>query len=275
VYLEKRGELRPEADRDPHVYKPWLAAGNLFEEGVLKYAESVLGPITRNQRRVKRECHLACNIDALVTETGDPIETKIMGLFGPVGGEWGEPGSGEVPEYVVYQAHGHMIVTGAPLCHVPVFLAGRGFSMYQVDRHDGLCEALEELAAQFWTEHVVPGVPPADVMPCLDSLKRIKRVAGPTADIPVGLLARLEDAKAMRKAAERAEDLLKREVLTALGNCEQGKDSDGGTAKYPEYQRRSVDTDRMKADGFYQEYARIGHYRQLRVKLGNGKATGK
>jgi putative phage-type endonuclease len=121
VWLEKTGKLVEKSDENQA-----MTAGNMFESGVLQWAEEHLGKMTRNQYRSEPKAYLGCNIDAIVDADGVPVDAKTGGLFGPLADDWGDEGTDQVPDEVILQAHAHMIVVDAVLCHIPAFLGGRG-----------------------------------------------------------------------------------------------------------------------------------------------------
>jgi hypothetical protein len=118
------------------------------------------------------------NIDAVVIENGNPVEAKTGGLFGPLWGEWGEPGSGDVPEPYIVQCHLEMLCAEKELCHVPAFLGGRGFQLYHVPLNKDLMEIIKERALDFWNNHVLKDIPPPESDPSLSIMGRVRRTPG-------------------------------------------------------------------------------------------------
>jgi predicted phage-related endonuclease len=53
-----------------------------------------------------------------------------------------------------------MLVCDVPSAHVAALIGGTDFRIYPVARDDELIEGLVELAARFWTDHVLGRVPP-------------------------------------------------------------------------------------------------------------------
>jgi putative phage-type endonuclease len=215
VWLEKRGQLQEQPETAA------MEAGTLFEKPVLERAKLDLGPIRANVRRVRRDLRLACNIDGIVVETGEPVEVKTAGLFGPLVGEWGEDGSGDVPPHVVAQAHAHMIVTDKQCCHVRTFLGGRGFVGYVVERHEPLVTLIERACRDFWAT-VESGVRPDCYAPSMAVLRRVKRVPGRVVELPANVLATKAEIDEAFRAAKSEKDECDRLILAMLGDAEAG-----------------------------------------------------
>ncbi len=88
--------------------------------------------------------------------------------------QWGEPGSDRVPDDYGMQIQWLLEVVGRPFAHVLVAF-GRDFkeddgqpgfaitdtAAYVVNRDERLAASMVELGQRFWSEHVIPRVPPA------------------------------------------------------------------------------------------------------------------
>ncbi len=261
VFLEKTEDLKP------LPAKQWLAAGNYFEDGLLDWATEKLGPLRRNQQGRDIISYLTANTDAVVISTEAPVEGKVYGLFGPLSEAWGDEGTDQVPAHVIIQAHVHMICTegNTPKCHVPTFLCGRGFCMFEVEADEALCCYIRETAKQFWEENVIPKVAPSMSVPHIETLKRRKRVSGVRAAIPVGLIGEYELATADAKASKQHRDECHAALVAGLGGCEWGEDEDGRFATYLEQSARKADPDKLRAAGLFNEYSKASESRTLRL----------
>ncbi len=231
IWLKKTGQVE---DVEPNKS---MLAGTRFEEGVLQFAQDELGPLTRNQYRSAPEHHLATHIDAVLKETGEPVECKTAGLFGPLSPEWGEPGTDEIPIAYIIQAHVHMICIVEGTCHVPAFLGGRGFVRYLVERDNDLSHHIIVAATEFWTKNVMPRVPP-EGQPSLEVVKLLKREPNKVVPIDPGLLVSYQLAKAVQKAAKQGFEERAAALLAALGDAECGDAGDEGMVTYLERQRK-------------------------------------
>ena len=183
VYAGLIYEIAPEAKLSKAI-----EIGNYMEEPLLRFASDRLGKIRRNQTRRVRGHQLRVNVDGILVATNEPVEAKataIMNIFtGAQRDQWGDEHTTEVPDAVAIQAHGHMLaltkdvgaLKGYPKqCHVPAMIGGRGLCMFFVEFDRKIAVLILEAVDTFWNEHIIPRVPPADVTPSLQTLKRIVR----------------------------------------------------------------------------------------------------
>lgn len=238
VYLEKTGKLipEPEAENDPR------AAGKILEPAVLTFGEQWLGPITRNQYRSARDkgIPIGALVDAIVNESGAPVEAKTSGLYGFTKDVWGDEGTDQVPDRVIIQSHVHMLCTDAEVCYVPVFIAFRGFVKFIVPRDKDVIDIISNEAQRFWSAHVLADTPPTNLTPNLAVVKRIRREPSKTVAIDQAVVNEWLGARDARLAAEKFEEARKAEVLTALGDAEAGE-SALGTVTYLEQTRKAYE----------------------------------
>lgn len=250
VWLEKTGKVGPQQENES------MQAGNLFEDGVLRWASEELGGLQKNQRRIRSidSVKIAANIDAIVKETGLPVEAKTAGLLGPLKKEeWGETGTDEIPMQYIIQAHAHMYCISKDECHVPVFLGGRGFVMFHVKRNDKLINVILDKAASFW-DCVLRDKEPDNSRPSVDIVKRIIRVPGKIVNISEDLIYKYDTLNLFAKYAQEKADEAKRELLAALGDAEVGQ-SEIGAVTYKEQVKK-------------EHTVKTSRFRVLRIKKG-------
>lgn len=216
VWLEKTGQLPGVEENES------MRAGTLFERGVLRFAAQELGPLVRNQRRTLGEWRLAANIDAIVKASGEPVEAKTAGLFGPIRDEWGEPGSDEVPERVIIQCHVQLLCVQMKVCHVAAFLGGRGFVRYRIEWDGDLGNAILDAASDFWHNRVIPCVPP-EGLPNLENVKALKRAEGKRVEIAPDLVRGWRQLKAIASGVKTALDETEAEILVQMGDAQIGE----------------------------------------------------
>jgi|GEM_PF-6673164 len=117
--------------------------------------------------------------DASIAGELTGIEAKTTGLVHPNAdfSEWGQEMTDQVPDHVIYQCHAHMACMGFECqeVYVPIWLSWKGFRLYLVKRVEGLVEHIEACCQDFVTHHVDTNLPPSDVRPSLDTLKRVSR----------------------------------------------------------------------------------------------------
>jgi putative phage-type endonuclease len=207
VWLEKTGRY------DGDDGNAATTAGNDLEPVVLSWAEDQLGRLDQHQCQVDvKGAPIRCHIDALLAESGEPVEAKTSGIVGPVAGNWGDGGDA-VPDYVLTQCMAHLMATGKELCYVPALLGGRGYCMYEVPRSARLCDWIGEQATKFWDSHVLADVPPPDSKPALEILKKARRQPGRVAQVQPDIGERYRQARQARLDAEKVEREAIKELL--------------------------------------------------------------
>ena len=218
VWVEKTGKI--ESVDAPNEA---MIAGTLFEKGVLMWARGILGKMRHNQFRTAPEYNLLTHIDAVVVDSGAPVEAKTAGLKGAPTTGWGEPDTDEVPDPVIIQSHVHMICLDYQnVCFVPAFLAFRGFQMFVVNFNSELAERIKEAAVHFWENHVVTDIPPKDSAPSLNIARHLRRVPQKMTAISESLLRNYIEASRIASEAEKAKREATAFLLGALGDAEYG-----------------------------------------------------
>lgn len=232
VYLDKTGKLEESQTSDA------AKIGQVFEVGILRLAEEQLGKITLNQWRVLQGTHLSATDDAIVRETGRPVEAKFRGIFKFPGDDWGEKDTDQVPDDVIAQAQTQLLCTGSDLCHVAAFLTGRGFVMFAVPLDKGLGETIIEAVERFWNNHIVKDIPPEESQPSASVIKRIRREPKSIIDIPKELVEILQLRKAASKIATKESKDADTALKAALGVAEAGR-FDGGIVTFLRQTRKA------------------------------------
>lgn len=240
VWLEKTQDMKSKGD------SKWTKGGSSLENAVLDLAEGEgLGKIKRNCFRKAKGTPLGSNVDGIVVGTGEPVEAKTSGLYGPVLEKWGEAGTDEVPDRVIIQCQVHIICTGKDVCHVPVLIGGRGLVIYHVKRDETLCNLIIAKAKEFMEKNVKGNVPPSDSVPSLPNLKRVVRQPNTVVELEEALVNRWLDAKASKSMVEEEVEAAQKDLLIALGTADAGKCS-LGMVTYFESTSNRVDTDKLK-----------------------------
>jgi putative phage-type endonuclease len=222
VWLEKTGRLLDSAPESES-----MDAGTRFEDSVLDWAQEKLGPMDRNVHLGRPDIHLQVNVDAILNVTGEPVEAKTSGLFGPLQEDWGEDDSDVVPDRVTIQTHGHMLCSSKDICHVSSFLGGRGFAMFHVPMNPDLAQLIGESCVNFWEEHVQKDIPPDDSCGSLEILKRVRRIPKKVVIVSPAIAKDLLDAKEILKVAKDAERQAQEALISAIGDAEAADFGDG------------------------------------------------
>lgn len=220
LWLEKTGRLEDEAESNDQNNP--MIAGQLLEPAVLQWAELKLGKMTRNQyRSIKgRGLPIGVNVDAIVDATGEPVEAKTSGLYGFTNDVFGDEYTDQVPDRIIAQAHGHMLATERDICHVPVFIAFRGFAMFHVPRDQQIAEIIGNEAVDFWEKHVLADAPPTNLTPNLAVVKRMRREPSKTVQIDRALIEKWNSAKSIESAAKKEKEESLATILAHIGDAE-------------------------------------------------------
>jgi predicted phage-related endonuclease len=224
VWVEKVGLTDPEAKGDPDNEKR-LDIGHLMEEPLLQYAQRKLGgvKIVRNPERLHPGLPLGAHLDAIVTETGEPIEAKNIYFSNPHFDAWGDEGTGEVAEDVIVQVHAQMMcqdhLVKAERVHV-VANVGGDFRLYEVARSQTICDAIAWKVEEFW-ENVQNRREPCGPR-SLEVARALKRESGKVVRLDAGMALVYQEAQEAAKFAAQHFDQVKADVLAAMGDAEIG-----------------------------------------------------
>lgn len=233
VYLSKTMEM-DDAPNDA------MQAGARLESVVLDWAEEKLGPITRDVFATNDEYpFLLANHDGLLDDRIRGVEAKTHRITSDfVDAAWGEENTDEVPDHVIVQCHHQMVVSDLESVYVPALIGGRGFSMFHVRRDDELCKTIIERATNFWYQNVKERTPPADSIPNIEVVKRIRREPGKvaTGKVPVELVQKWQQIHAEATAAGKAKKEIDAAIIACLGDAE-AIESDLGLITYMETER--------------------------------------
>lgn len=226
LWLEKTDRLLP--DEPPTENDP-RTAGHLLEPAVLNFAEGRLGKLRRNQQRSARAKGLpiVANLDAILIETGEPVEAKTSGLYGSTADVWGDAETDAVPDHIIIQAQTQMLVTEADVCHIPAFIAFRGFLMFRVERDAELIEEIGKRSLDFWLENVLADTPPTGIEPSLAVVKRMRRQPEKVAALDQTLVDSWRDWAGAESVAKKEKETALAAILAAIGDAEAGETPEG------------------------------------------------
>jgi predicted phage-related endonuclease len=263
-----------ESDDEPTAA---MLTGNRLEGPLLDFAEEQLGnAIIRNQFRVSQENGgiLAASHDALLRTKREGVEAKYVGPNAV--GEWGEPGTDDVPDHVNIQCQHQCHVSELDCVWVVAAIARftLEWQMFKVPRNDPIIAWLVEKDLAFWHNHVLPKIPPIDCAPPpLEILSKIHRQPETVADLcqvenAVALLEDFQEANAARLLLEKEEKTAKERLLALLGDSEGGLLPDGRMLTYlsQKGQKRVDTTALLAAMPEAAKYVSQSSYRVLRIK---------
>jgi predicted phage-related endonuclease len=265
VYIQKTMDVADCEDTDA------IDFGNIVEAPLVHWAAKKLRSRVETRAEIlefpsPRHPFIVSHPDALLLDRpGEGIEAKSRGDDEG----FGEPGTDQVPDAVIIQAHVHMLCADLHTVHVPVILRfQRKLALYRLERNDALADYIEKQGAAFWNEHVIPRIPPENTPPpSIEILKRIRREPGTWTEVDDSLLSAWQEANEQKKSAEKAEEATKSALVAALGAAE-GARFFSGTLTYLEQKRSGIDTDILKSNypAIYQEVLKESQLRVLRFK---------
>lgn len=138
---------------------------------------------------------------------------------------WGEEGTDEVPDWYRVQVEWYMPLLRRDVFDFAVWFAGVRFSVFRVERQQGLLDALSESAQRFWRDHVLAQVPPpldasrgAEAYLKAMFPRELVAARDATADEEQMLLD-LWAARLRTKAQQEIEDTLENRVKAVIGEA--------------------------------------------------------
>ena len=161
VWMEKTGKEVRQLDSLP------LRFGSFAEEFVAsEYARATGFELLHDESIYIHPTHpmMSAHVDRFVLGNGlsKPttrlLECKTANPFAR--GEWGEPGTDQVPMSYLCQCIWYMAITGIEQCDLAVLFGNSDFRIYEIERDLELEGLVIEKALQFWNEHVLKDTPP-------------------------------------------------------------------------------------------------------------------
>lgn len=169
-------------------------------------------------------------------------------------GEWGEPGTDQMPEYILMQCHHFMTLLDYDAWYVAVLFGGNKFDVYEVERDREISDMIVEADGKFWKEHVESETPPPE--DSSESYRHFIECKFPTdngevrAATPeeIDLIAEYRAAKALSENWSNKVDLLSNRLRMSIGE-DSGIASDGFKVSYRWGKPKSTfDIKRLRAE---------------------------
>ena len=218
VYLQKQGGKEEEVT--PAKQK-LFNRGKRLEPYVLElFKDATCAAISKTNHRYFHPEYpfIGAEIDA-ETEAGANVEIKTVGSFAVK--DWGEAGTDEIPLYYLAQVMHGLAVTSRDSCLVGALLGLDDFRVYRVARDADLCALILEKEKAFWTNNVLKGVPPVELVRD-DAIKLFKKDTGEVVEASAELAEAVHRIKKLREVAkvhaaeeERLLNLIKAEMKDA------------------------------------------------------------
>ena len=161
VWMEKAGKETKQSDSLP------LRFGSFAEKFVAsEYARATGFELLHDESIYIHPAHpfMSAHIDRFILGNGlrNPatrlLECKTANPFSR--GDWGEPGTDQVPMSYLCQCIWYMAITGIEQCDLAVLFGNSDFRIYEIVRDLELEALVIEKALHFWNEHVLRDIPP-------------------------------------------------------------------------------------------------------------------
>lgn len=138
--------------------------GKRLEPVVLEMLQDELPAIhilTRNARHRDVEfSYLSSEVDAEAIYEGEAINVEIKTVHPSKANQWGELGTDEIPLWYAAQVSHALMVTRRDVCIVAALIGADDLRVYRVERDQALIDELRRREVEFWTNFVVPCIPP-------------------------------------------------------------------------------------------------------------------
>lgn len=212
VYMDKRGES---PERKETAVLRW---GNLLQDAILCAYEEDEGVTLHRPTEMIRSVRypwLGANLDAVRADNGISVDAKTSRMAG----EFGQPGSADVPVDYVLQLHGYMIVTETKTADLAVLVGGSDFRIYHVPFDPELGDMILTATREFWNR-VQRGDPPAPRTAAdVAAMYRVAKAQAIEATTPVyEAVERLRAIRAGIKQAEADAEELETAIKLHIGN---------------------------------------------------------
>lgn len=149
-----------------NVYLKWLGLapaippseplewGLRIEPAILqKFREAHKVQVEEQPHFTDKECKLiASTPDGDILSWEELLEAKNIRFNR---GEWGEPGTDQVPPYILLGAHTHLMTSGRDRIHVAVLFSGQSYQEFIVDRDPRIFPVIRETVERFHQEHII------------------------------------------------------------------------------------------------------------------------
>jgi predicted phage-related endonuclease len=208
-----------------------LAIGHAVEPVAAEWYTKKTGEQLSDPKRVFVSKHVEWQLaspDRIRASDGNNVECK----HSLMAKGWGDEGTDDVPGNYICQTQWQMDVLDCEFTHIAAIVGGR-FRLYTVCYDAELCEGLREVAARFWTDHVLADVQPdvsasdCDKEYLQERFKLYSAGEMLTAEFEIdGWAAELHAAVERYDAAKTSVDVIKNRFRQLIGTAE-GIQGDG------------------------------------------------
>jgi putative phage-type endonuclease len=224
VWLEKTGKERNQVNSLP------LRFGSFAESFVAsEYSQSTGTTLLHDESTHIHPKHpyMSAHIDRFVLGNGkDQPPTKILECktANPFSkGEWGEPGTDQVPMSYLAQCIWYMAITDINRADLAVLFGNSDFRIYEMTRDQELEVAILQKAATFWNEHVLKDIAPPPTT--LEDCQTLFRHSDPNQTIEasnetIEIIQRLQTLNQEISFREEESSAMKQQIMIHMGVAE-------------------------------------------------------
>jgi putative phage-type endonuclease len=240
LWLEKTGEVEP--DDIDHVER--VHFGRIMEDIIAREYARRMGVKVRRRNEILRHPKypwMLANVDRIIDGQKRGLECKNVDAMAFRMGEWGEPGSDEVPEDYLLQCQHYMVVLDYPEWHLAACVGGNRLEMFIIRRDAELAEMIIDGERDFWQRVERHDAPELDYSRPDTRLLLAKLYPG-TDGTEVGFDEDIEhwhrvkvQATALTKQYSDVADAARNHILAAMGNATFGRLADGSG-----YRRKTI-----------------------------------
>lgn len=247
VFMRKTGQM---PDFETTEQMEW---GLLNEPAILlKYVKKKhnLTPFQSNYfaRHPKHEW-MGGHADAINFDIKVGVDAKNIRFKGK---EWGEPGTDQVPRYVLWQAHHFMTLFDFPVWDIAPLFSGCEHEIYTVERDQDISNSIIEIGQEFWEKHVKEGIAP-DIDET-EASRLYLRNKYPNHDDELRtaskdeaeLMGNLRDAEAFKKSTQKDIDAMKNYLQEMIGKSKGLASSFGHITWKHQGGARRIDVEKLR-----------------------------
>jgi putative phage-type endonuclease len=240
LWLEKTGEV--EAEDIEHVER--VHFGRIMEDIIAREYARRMGVKVRRRNEILRHPKypwMLANVDRIIDGQKRGLECKNVDAMAFRMGEWGEPGSDEVPEDYLLQCQHYMIVLDYPEWHLSACVGGNRLELFIIRRDPELAEMIIDGERDFWQRVERHDAPELDYSRPETHRLLSKLYPGTDGtevvfDDDIEHWHRVkEQASTLKQQYSDVADAARNHILAALGNATFGRLADGSG-----YRRKTI-----------------------------------
>ncbi len=175
IYLEATGEL----EREDISEKVNVRLGSRAEQNVAdEYAYQTGRKVRRVNQVLRHADHdwMIASLDRLVVGEKRVVECKnVDGSYFRFHDDWGEPGTDQIPNDMLFQCQHYLGVTGYPICDLAVIYGGNNFALFHIERDEDFIANMIRLEADY-IDHLVRRVRPEPDFNHKSTLEIMRRI---------------------------------------------------------------------------------------------------